>query len=98
MNALLGKPKNLHSLHVWSLVQVYRGIRSRGDEDRSIGRNRKKKFTKERIIRRIGMHSKASRCLIPTFKNEQKFQTILDMLGHLSHVNISLNIGSTNSH
>ena len=35
MNALLGEPKNLHSLDIWSVVQVNGGVRSRGDEDGS---------------------------------------------------------------
>ena len=31
MNALFCEAKNLNSLHVWSVAQVYGGVRSRGD-------------------------------------------------------------------
>ena len=47
MNALLGEPKNLHSFHASSVVQVYGGVRSRGDEDGSVGRNGTKEIAKE---------------------------------------------------
>ena len=52
-NAYLGEPKDLYSLHVWSVVQVNGGVRSRGDEDGSVGRNRMKKLAKRRIIGRV---------------------------------------------